>query len=429
MQSERGAELLRAFRVWSHGPDYRHAFLPVICTAIRASEKEEPLVKELLEQLEDQGETVFLAGRGWFVPQREGWLAGTLTLVRKGFGFVRPLIEDPRGDVFIPARRLRDAHHGDRVLVGIQKPRRGEPAVAREGRSGKILEVLERSPRVIPGIYWASEGGSGVVEPLRHESVREIWIDSAFRAGVSDGDRVLARLHQGPTVHGLPPGQVVCALAPEGTWKSDLQVVCAEHQLREEFPVEVEQAAAAFPTEIPAAEIERRCDHRGIPFVTIDPEDAKDFDDALAVIESPSGGVRLGVAIADVSHFVEPGSAIDAEALLRGTSVYIPGKTIPMLPEKLSNDLCSLRPGVDRLAKVVWIDVGESGQFEDFFVEQAVIRSACRFTYQEAEEILKQHFLVPEDLDSSTSLTALEQLIVDLNRVRVLLHDRRIEQG
>ncbi len=424
MSSKRCVELLRAIRVWSHGPDYRHASLCDICAAIEASEKEESLVKELLEQLEETGEAISLKGRGWFVPNREGWLVGTLTLVRRGFGFVRPLVDDPAGDVFIPARRLRDAHHGDRVLAGIQKPRRGEPAVAREGRSGKILEVIERSPRVIPGIYRESHGGAGVVEPLRHESVREVWIDPGHRAGVEDGDRVLARLLQGSTIDGLPPGQVLCALAPEGTWRADLQVVCAEHQLREEFSAEVEAAVAALPDTIPDEEIERRCDHRAIPFVTIDPEDAKDFDDAITTLESPSGGARLGVAIADVSHFVRSGDEIDSEALLRGTSVYIPGKTIPMLPERLSNDLCSLRPGEDRLAKVVWIDIDDSGRLENYFVERAVIRSARRFTYQEAQAILDQ-----DPQDSTDPVSVLDQLILDLDKIRSLLRTRRLEQG
>ncbi len=424
MRSDRTSELLRTFRVWSHGPDYRHGVLSEIAASIGASEKEHPQVEELLEQLEEKGETVRLLARGWFVPHREGWLVGTLTLVRKGFGFVRPLVEDPRGDVFIPARRLRDAHHGDRVLAGIQKPRRGQPASTRDGRSGKILEVIERSPRAIPGIFRESMGGIGVVEPLRHESVREIWIDPGYRAGVQDGDRVLARLRQGPAIDGLPPGQVICALAAEGTWKADLQLVCAEHQLRDEFPVEVEQAAAAIPEQISEQEIQLRSDHRGVPFVTIDPEDAKDFDDAIAVVDSPSGNFRLGVAIADVSHFVEQGDVIDSEALLRSTSVYIPGKTIPMLPERLSNDLCSLRPGIDRLAKVVWIDIDASGALEDYFVERAVIRSARRFTYQQVQEIIDR-----EDQDPAESISAIDQMILELEKVRCLLHDRRIEGG
>ena len=424
MRSDRATDLLRAFRVWSHGPDYRHGSLSEICSAIGASDREQPQVRELLDQLEEKGETISLTARGWFVPHREGWLVGTLTLARKGFGFVRPLVDDPLGDAFIPARRLRDGHHGDRVLAAIHKPRRGAPARASEGRSGKILEVIERSPRVIPGIYRESGGGAGVVEPLLHESVREVWIDPGFRAGVEDGDRVLARLRQGATIEGMPPGQVLCALAPEGTWKADLQLVCAEHQLRQEFPAEVEQAAASFSEQISEREIKLRSDHREIPFITIDPEDAKDFDDAVTVVESPSGGFRLGVAIADVSHFVQQGDVIDGEALLRGTSVYIPGKTIPMLPERLSNDLCSLRPGVDRLAKVVWIDLDTTGQLQDYFVERAVIRSARRFSYQQVQEVLDQ-----QDQNSSDSANALDQLIFKLNEVRSLLHDRRLEEG
>jgi ribonuclease R len=424
LRSERDQQWLNAFRVWSHGPDYRHSSLEAIAAAMGLSPEDQPRLKELLEQLEELGETVFLLARGWFVPHREHWLVGTLSVTRRGFGFVRSLSEDPEGDVFIPARRLKDAHHGDRVLAGLSRTDRGRPGSSQEGRSGKVLEVLQRSPRIIPGLFWQQRDGGGVVEPMRHDSLRQLWIDPAFQHGVSDGDRVLARLRDGNTVDGMPPGEIVCLWAPEGTWRADLQMVCAEHQLRDEFPEAVLQQASNFPDQIPATEISSRTDLRATPFITIDPEDAKDFDDAIVLIEAPGAGKRLGIAIADVSHYVERGGPIDDEALLRSTSVYIPGKTIPMLPERLSNELCSLRPGEDRLAKVVWVDVGESGEILDATIEKAVIRSAQRFTYQQVQTILD----AGKDPDKITT-DAIVEMLKELTVVRSLLRDRRLAAG
>ncbi len=423
LSSESDQKWLDEFRVWSHGPQYG-CFSLEGSPSLPAHPGGTARMKELLEELEERGETVFLLGRGWFVPARERWLVGTLSVTRRGFGFVRPLVEDPQGDVFIPARRMRDAHHGDRVLTALARPGGGRPGSGKEGRSGKVVEVLQRSPRVIPGQYWEQQDGGGVVEPLRHDSLRQLWIDPSYRNGASDGDRVLARLREGNAVDGMPPGEVMCLWAPEGTWKADLQEIIAEHQLREDFPAEVLEQVEGYSDQISEEEIASRVDLRAIPFVTIDPEDAKDFDDALACIEMPGGGWQLAVAIADVSHYVQQGDAIDGEAILRSTSVYIPGKTIPMLPERLSNELCSLRPGEDKLAKVVRIEVGESGEILDSTVENAVIRSAQRFSYEQVQEILDDS---PQRKRITTA--AIEEMLGQLEVFRKRLHQRRVDAG
>ena len=415
-------DLLKAIRSWYRSDQYQSFKLSEMTELPGWGKLDSAEFEAALIDLENRGEMVFLFARGWFATSRENWFVGTLTIARRGFGFVRSLVEDPRGDVFIPIRRLRDAHHGDRVLVALEKVRKGRPKSSEEGRSGKILEVVERSPRVFPGIFFEAEGGAGFVQPARHESVREVWIDPGFRSGVEDGDRVLARLRSGSPVDGLPPGEVLCHWAAEGTWLADLQMVCAEHELREDFPAEVEDLAASFPEEVSKEELKHRVDRRDQPFVTIDPADAKDFDDAICVQVLADGGYRLGVAIADVSHFVSEGDPIDQEALLRGTSVYIPGKTIPMLPERLSNGLCSLRPHEDRLAKIAWMDLDESGNFQEIRLEKSVIRSAHRFTYEEAQSVL--------DGESAGGVDPkLCEQIQILNQLREVLLQRRLRQG
>ncbi len=428
MNPEREAELTRAVRAYFTGKDYASTSARDLAETLSVTEREFPAFTELLYEFEDAGIAVHLAGRGWFAPRKEGWIAGTLTVNRRGFGFLRPADEDPKGDVFIPANKLKDAHHGDLVLVKHRaKPRGGGPKARGggddgPGREGSILHVLRRSPRVILGQFWSDARGGGVVEPLRHESVREIQIDVGGEQGAENGDRVLVRLKDGPSIGGLPPGEIVEVALPEGTWKADLQIVCAEFGLPEEFPAEVLRAAEALPATISEEEIARRTDLRDVPFFTIDPSDAKDYDDAITLEDKGTDGYLLGVAIADVSAFVRANDIIDKEAYTRGTSVYLPGLTIPMLPERLSNDLCSIRPEVDRLAKVVWIDFAPDGKVRSSRVENAVIRSRRKFAYSEAQELLDG---APPDADEKEFVPTLESL----DRLRATLHARRLARG
>lgn len=419
MSLDRSQELQRLLSNYFAGPQYRPAHLPDLLEILELREKERADLELALHQLEERGEAIPLEGRGWFSVAREGWVVGTLAIARRGFGFVRPLLEDPQGDVFIPERKLSDGHHGDRVVVKLMKPRRGAPRGARDGRHGRVVSVLERSPRVFLGILRDSHRGYFTVEPLLHESVREVHIDSDQRAGAEDGDRVLARLLEGPTVGGLPPGEVVEVAEAEGSWKGDLQRVSAEFGLPKEFPPEALEEAQALGGGISEQEIARRNDLRDRPFFTIDPADAKDYDDAVMLESVGEDGWRVAVAIADVSHFVSAGSAIDLEAHKRATSVYLPGLTIPMLPERLSSDLCSLRPDEDRLAVVAWLDVDSSGELTGWRVEKAVIRSVRRFQYSEVQQILEGQVKVDDQEPLASTIQDLDSLRRSLCRTRV----------
>ncbi len=422
MDDDRRRELTTAARAFFKSPSYSSITARALSETLGVNSREIPDFTELLHSLEEEGAVVHLAGRGWFAPRREGWVVGTLVVNRRGFGFVRPADEDPLGDIFIASSRLADAHHGDMVLVEPRKQPRPDRPESAKGREGRILHVLKRSPRVIVGRFWAKKGGGGVVEPLRHESVREMHIDPGLERGASDGERVLARLREGSPIGGLPPGEVVEIALEEGTWKADLQLVAAEFGLEENFPPEVVEAAAAIPGLLTEAEIGRRSDRRDVPFVTIDPSDAKDHDDAVAIEELPGGAFRLAVAIADVSHFVRANDPIDKEAYRRATSAYLPGRTFPMLPERLSNDLCSLRPDEDRPVKIAWIDFGPDGRVRSEQIERAVICSRRRFSYSEAQELLDG---APPDPDEKSFVPALKAM----DRLRELLHARRLARG
>ncbi|MFQ5654051.1 MAG: ribonuclease R [Planctomycetota bacterium] len=428
MDSERRRTLRSRASTHVDGPDCLPAPGDSLAERFGVRKREIPAFLELLYELEEEGIAVHVEGRGWCSPRREGWLVGTMSVTRAGFGFVRPAREDPRGDVFVPASKLRDAHHGDLALVKLRKPRgkrrRERPGEA-PAREGRVIDVLRRSPRIITGIFERLPTGGGCIEPLSHDSVREIYVEPGRDRGAEDGQRVLARLIEGDTVGGLPPGEVVEISAPEGSWLADLQLIAAEHDLREDFPSAVEEEARRLSSVIGDAELEGRSDLRDRLIFTIDPRDAEDFDDAITLEERGDGSFLLGVCIADVSAFVKPGSELDREALRRGTSVYLPGRVFPMLPERISNELCSLRPGEDRLVKVVWMEISPGGELLGHRVERGVMRSARRFAYSEVEAILEGGTPARGNAGERQITAMLERM----DRLRILLHRRRLERG
>ncbi|MFN0059063.1 MAG: ribonuclease R family protein [Planctomycetota bacterium] len=410
---------------------------------------------ELLLELEEEGAVALLEGRGWFSPQREGWEVGRLTIGRRGHGFVRPTGGARDDDLFVAEGKFLDAHDGDLVLVKPLKPRgvrekkeggrRGAGRGARKGagrgrapgkstgqapatktlrREVRILSVLRRSDRIVPGTYLrAPDGRGGIVMPLRHEHVREMRIVPGRELTAKPGQRVLARLIDEPAIDGLPPGEVVELAAAEWSYAADLQAICAEFGIGAEFSPAARAEAAALPATLDAHELERRADLRALPIITVDPADARDFDDAVLVTRLPDGGFELCVCVADVSHFVGEGSALDADARERGTSVYLPARVFPMLPERLSNDLCSLRPDCDRAVKAVWMQVTGAGELAAYRVEAAVMRSVRRFTYAEVQALLDG------EPPRAPSDAVLVPMLRDMNELRGLLHARRLARG
>ena len=433
MDRERTKQLISLASAFFDGSDYRVMAASALADRFEVRREEHEGLIEILEELESRGIAVHVEGRGWCSPRREGWVVGSLKVNRKGFGFARPVREDPKGDLFIAPNKLKDGHDGDLVLVKPSKPRRqrssrGARRSARDrgarenGREGRVIAVLRRSPRVILGIYYLAHGDGGVVEPIGRGGLRDIFIPGGREAGVKDGERVLARCVEGKAVGGLPPGEVIERASPEGTWQADLQLIAAEYGLREEFPAEVREEAEQLATGIPAEEIAARVDVRDRTIITIDPRDAKDFDDAVTVELRDDGTWVLGVLVADVSHYVRPGSALDLEAYRRGTSVYLPGKVFPMLPERLSNRICSLQEGEDRLAKAVWMELSAEAELISYRVERVVMCSRRRFSYHEVQEIL-------DGADPDPGEEPLADMLHHLEELRRLLFRRRHGRG
>ncbi|NTV13325.1 MAG: ribonuclease R [Desulfobulbaceae bacterium] len=294
----------------------------------------------------------------------------------RGFGFVTPVDAPTFGrenDVFIPAPYLGSAAHGDRVLVRVEEPRRERP-------EGRIIKVLNRGATQVVGIYRL---GRVFPEDQRFTYRVEVNPDSVSRQ--DEGKVVLAEITDFNSDPLHPKGRVVKVLGDPDDPAIQAEIVISAHHLPNQFSAAaLAEAAALVPAIQPGAD---RLDLREIPHVTIDGETAQDFDDAVAISEIPAG-YRLHVSIADVSHYVTPGSPLDEEAYQRGTSIYFPGRVVPMLPERLSNDLCSLVPDQDRLAFTAILDFDPEGTLINKKFTRAVIRSHFRFTYNLVQEIL-----------------------------------------
>ena len=303
---------------------------------------------------------------------------GQVTGHKDGFGFFIP--DDGSDDAFLPPSQMRAVMHGDRVAVRI---------VGVDGRGrkeGAVVEVLERRTRQVAGRFHL-EHGVGSVAPDNRRISQRVVIPAKDRNGAAHGSLVVAEIVEPPSRDAPAVGRISRVLPEEGVAQTAIELAIASHQLPHEFPAAVVREARRYGKSVEAKGLGARIDLRNVPLVTIDGEDARDFDDAVFA-EPTKGGWRLLVAIADVSHYVRPGTALDTEARERATSVYFPSRVIPMLPEQLSNHLCSLMPDVDRACMVAELAVGRDGKVTRARFYAALMRSAARLTYTRAAEAL-----------------------------------------
>ncbi len=303
---------------------------------------------------------------------------------KDGSGYFIP--DNSSDDLFLPSNEMSRLFDGDRVLVRVAaKDHRGRQEAA-------VVEILQRKQEEIVGRYYR-DAGFGFVVPDSKRIQHEILIASDKSRSAKDGQFVVARIAEFPNKRRKAVGEIVEILGDVATPGIEIDVALHSFAIPHQWPAACRKEVARFPAEVGSEDYSARHDLRKIPLVTIDGEDAKDFDDAVYARTDSKGGWRLTVAIADVSHYVRPGTKLDEEAEQRGTSVYFPGHVIPMLPEVLSNGLCSLKPKVDRLAMVCELEIRSSGEVGDFQFYEAVIHSHARLTYSEVADML----LAPEN--------------------------------
>ena len=313
------------------------------------------------------------------VAEKMDVVAGRVIAHPDGFGF---LVPDAGGDdLFLSAKQMRSLLHGDRIMAHVI-------GVDRRGRlEGAVVEVLERANNRVVGRF-CLEHGVGIVIPDNKRITQDILIPAEWRGGALDGQIVVAQIVDQPTHRSQPIGKLVEVLGDHMAPGMEIDVAIRAHELPLEWPAPVQTQIAGIHSEVAEADKEGRVDLRNTPLVTIDGEDARDFDDAV-YCERRGKGWRLLVAIADVSHYVAADSPLDREAHNRGNSVYFPGRVIPMLPEALSNGLCSLNPQVDRLCMVCEMYVSSTGAVQRFRFFPAVMRSHARLTYTEVAAMVQ----------------------------------------
>lgn len=300
---------------------------------------------------------------------------------RDGFGFLVP--DDGGADLFLSARQMRKVFHGDRVAARV------DSVDDRGRREGVIVEVLEtRTTQIVGRLF--RESGVAFVVPENARINHEVLIPEEHCADAYHGQYVVAELLKQPTPRTKPTGKIVEVLGDHMAPGMEIAVAIRSYDIPHSWPQAVGEQAAAIPDQVTEADKQDRVDLRHLPLVTIDGEDARDFDDAIYCERRPRGGFRLVVAIADVSHYVRAGSPLDEEAQNRGNSVYFPDHVVPMLPEKLSNGLCSLNPEVDRLCMVADMTISAAGNISGYTFYQAVMHSQARLTYNKVSDMLER---------------------------------------
>ena len=338
------------------------------------------LAMDILDELLDDGYLCEVEKHRYKLNNRGIEMTGTFQ--RKSNG-KNSFIPDGGGEpIFIAERNSAHAMAGDRVRIAFYAKRHGRMA------EGEVIEILERANDTFVGTLEVARSYAFLVTENR-TLANDIFIPKENLKGGKNGDKAVVKIVEWPDKAKNPKGIVIDILGKAGENTTEMHAILAEYGLPYVYPKQVEQAADRIPTEIPQEEIARREDFRGITTFTIDPRDAKDFDDALSIRRLDSGLWEVGVHIADVTYYVREGSLIDREAEKRATSVYLVDRTIPMLPERLCNFLCSLRPDEEKLAYSVIFEMNDKAEVKKSRVVHTVIKSDRRFTYEEAQERLE----------------------------------------
>ena len=344
------------------------------------NEEQQEAMRRRLRAMENDGQLVFTKRKCYALPEKLDLLKGMVIGHREGFGFLQ--VEGKKEDFFIPNVQMQKVMHGDYVLAQPNGfDRKGRPEV-------RIVRVLEANKKQIVGRFFI-EQGIGYVMPDDSRITRDILIPDNARLGARMGQVVVVELHPRTAPFFQPIGKITEVLGDNMAKGMEVEIAIRKHDIPHVFPSAVEKQLKKWAEDVPEEAKRGRVDLRDLPLVTIDGEDARDFDDAV-FCQKQGKGWKLWVAIADVSYYVRPKSALDTEAYNRGNSVYFPNRVVPMLPEKLSNGLCSLNPQVDRLCMVCEITLSAKGKITDYQFYEAVMNSHARLTYNKVAKILKK---------------------------------------
>ena len=337
---------------------------------------ERKTVSDAMDALLEQGRLSLTQDNRYRTRMKGIEITGVVDMTSSGIAYVES--EDSDVDIFIPPHALNHALHGDTVKVFVRQTTRR--------REGEVMEIVQRARTEFVGILRKTSTG-GVLSPDNRHMLLDIIIPADQMGEAKNGQKVLVGITDWPAGAKCPNGKIVDVLGNPGENNAEMHAILAEYGLPYKFAPEVEEAAETVNDDI-AAEVPRRRDFRDVTTLTVDPRDAKDFDDALSLRTLPNGNYEIGVHIADVTHYVTPDSIIDKEAERRATSVYLVDRTVPMLPERLSNGLCSLRPKEEKLTFSAVFEVDKNANVLSRWFGKTVIMSDYRFTYEEVQNII-----------------------------------------
>ncbi len=400
--------------------DYAPVKLAQLAKALGVSSEDYPQFKEAFDQLRQVGHVVIGARNLVNLPSLAGQIVGTFRANPKGFAFVTPREPNSHGDLFIPPSATADAMTGDIVIAKVKREgKRG----GQMRYSGEIVEVLERAQNKFVGTL-LKHPEAWIVQPDGASFIEPISVDDVGAKGAREKDKVVVEILSYPTEKYLARGVIIEVLGKAGRYESEIQSIIRQYHLPGEFEENCIEQAREAATQFNPEELNHRDDITDKIIITIDPPDAKDFDDAISLEKNSDGNWVLGVHIADVSYFVQQDSPLDSEAKDRGNSVYLPGKTIPMLPEILSNGICSLQPEQKRFVKSAYLTYDQKGNVVSRSFANSIMCSTQRLSYQQAEKVLKGHTkdTKPEVIDLLKNMEALSQVIEQRRRKNGMLH-------
>ena len=400
--------------------DYRPVRLGQLAKALGVSAEHYQDFKEAFDQLRGAGHVIIGARNLVTLPSLAGQIVGTFRANPKGFGFIVPREPNSHGDLFVPPKGTADAMTGDIVVA---KVKRSGKRAGQMRYTGEIIEILERAQNRFVGKLVKHPDG-WIVQPDGTSFVEPISVDDVAAKNAKAKDKVVVEILSYPTGEYLARGVIVEVLGKAGQYETEIKSIIRQYHLPGEFDSDCIEQARRAAAKFKPGQARKREDVTDKIVITIDPPDAKDFDDAISLERNSDGNRVLGVHIADVSTFVTGDSALDTEAKDRGNSVYLPGRTIPMLPEILSNGICSLQPDQKRFAKSAYLTYDEQGNIVSRSFANSIICSTQRLTYQQADRILKGHTkgAKPKVITLLKNMEALSRAIEQRRRKNGMIH-------
>ena len=391
-----------------------------LAQVLRVSREDRSGFRRQLKSLVSDGALLQIRGNRFGLAEKMDVVVGRLHTNASGFGFVVPEGTEPgqaRQDIFIAASSLTEAMHGDRVVARIERQ-------TERGVEGRIIRILERSQETVVGRFEVDASDLGYVVPFDRRVLTDIHIPTGQWSSSEPGEMVLVQITPWPTATRGPVGRVIDVLGHIDEPGVDTQIIIRKHGVPEAHSAAAVEEARSLVGAVQKEDIQGRTDFRAVTTVTIDGEHARDFDDAITIERLDNGHYWLGVHIADVSHYVAEGSALDADAYERGTSVYFPERAVHMFPSELATGLCSLNPRVDRLVQSCVMEIDRRGAVVRYEMHDGVVHSDARLTYTAVNAILKD-----QDPDTTASYAAFTPMLGLMQELFEVLHRRRRRRG